>query len=89
MTITKRIYNCFSRYYEILRKEYPMYKDVVLKMSTRVFTQFRVRAMNKVIRLQRLKNRKKKTAKTDEEPKGRKRSAILPRAKKHVALRAN
>ena len=78
----------FSRYYEIVRKEYPMYKDVVLKMCTRVFTQFRKRAMNKTLRLQRLKNRKKKTAKTDDEPKGRKRAAILPRAKKHVALRA-
>ena len=71
-----------------MRKEYPQYKQEVLKLSVRVFTRFRLRTINRAARKLRLKNRARKKAKTDNEPKGRKRSAITPRAKKHIALRA-
>ena len=66
-------------FFNQLKKKFPQYQDPVLHLVTRVFTRFRMRAVNKL-----LQNKKKyKPRKDPQNPqKGRKCSPVTPRGRR-------
>ena len=52
----------FQEFFGKLKKRFPLYKDQVLLLVTKMLTRFRTRTINRLMRLKKQKERQRKTA---------------------------